>query len=98
MNTLNRQETSNNRGAQYGPFSEMARLAQTLKAALITNDMSDVQKESLQLICTKLARIRCGNPNNVDSWFDIAGYANLVVEDLNDPKVKGLGDLTRAQR
>lgn len=76
-------DTLQERGSQYGNFSQMAHLAQRLKDALITPVMTDVEKESMQLICTKLARIACGNPHNRDSWHDIAGYANLVVFDLD---------------
>lgn len=71
------------RGESYGDFREMAALAQSLKGNLLRVKMTDVQKESMELICTKLARIACGNPNHIDSWVDIAGYANLVVRDLN---------------
>lgn len=86
MNTQSQQEMSDERGSQYGDFGEMAELAQLLKDKLVAPHMSAVQKESMQLICTKLARIACGNPNHDDSWIDIAGYANLVVKDLNMPK------------
>ena len=34
------------------------------------------------MIVHKLARIVNGNPDKVDSWVDIAGYATLVAERL----------------
>ena len=77
------QQTLNERGEQYGDFRDMAFCAQTLKAMLIADDMNSVQKEAMDLICTKLARISHGNPNNRDSWHDIAGYAQLVTLDMD---------------
>ena len=47
------------------------------------DSMSAVQQEALHMICSKLARIANGDPNHVDSWHDIAGYASLVVKDIN---------------
>lgn len=76
------QSTLDERGSEYGDFAEMASVAQDLKAMLLADDMNVVEKEAVDLICTKLARISCGNPHNKDSWTDIAGYAMLVVEYL----------------
>lgn len=83
MNTRNSlEQTLTDRGDSYGDFSQVALLAQTLKNKLITVDMTAVQCEAMQLICTKLARISCGDPSHADSWRDIAGYAELVVKNL----------------
>ena len=38
--------------------------------------------EALDLICNKLGRIANGDPTYDDSWRDIAGYAQLVVNEL----------------
>lgn len=81
MNTLNK--TLTERGEQYGDFGQMATDAQVLKSMLVVESMSFTQKEAMDLICTKLARISNGNPNNRDSWLDIAGYAQLVVLELD---------------
>ena len=74
------------RGAFYGTFSGTARVAQQLKHCLRQGDshhrLSADQKESLDLIATKLARIVNGNPEYADSWIDIAGYAKLVADRL----------------
>ena len=40
------------------------------------------QVEALDMIATKIARILNGNPDHVDSWIDIAGYATLVADRL----------------
>jgi hypothetical protein len=34
------------------------------------------------MIFHKIARILNGNPDYVDNWIDIAGYAKLVADDL----------------
>jgi hypothetical protein len=71
------------RGNQYGDWVQMAAVAQSLKRIAITPQMSHTQRESMELICTKIARIACGNPNHIDSWIDIAGYATLEVNTLS---------------
>lgn len=70
------------RGLQYGHFSENAVLIQALKMVMRTSrnwdSISDVQREALEMIAHKIGRILCGNPDHRDSWTDIAGYATLV--------------------
>lgn len=48
--------------------------------------MQDDQKEALEMIASKIARILNGNTNNEDSWRDIAGYATLVADRLKGVK------------
>jgi len=43
---------------------------------------------ALDMIALKLSRILNGNPNEIDHWKDIAGYATLVVEKLEKKKEK----------
>jgi len=45
-------------------------------------DLMPDQEEALSLICTKIARIVNGDPNHIDSWRDVAGYAQLVADRL----------------
>ena len=40
------------------------------------------QKESLEMIVHKIARILNGDPNYDDSWIDIGGYSKLVADRL----------------
>jgi hypothetical protein len=40
------------------------------------------QKEALEMIQHKIARILNGDPDYVDSWTDIAGYSTLVADRL----------------
>ena len=81
MSTLN--ETLTERGSQYGDFGQMAADAQAAKTIFVTEQMTPVQRECVEFICTKLARLANGNPNNRDSWVDIAGYAQLAVLELD---------------
>lgn len=44
--------------------------------------MDPDQKEALSMIFSKIARILNGDPDHIDSWHDIAGYATLVEDRL----------------
>jgi len=78
----------NERGNTYGSFETVAGTAQDIKSlihtALIGNPtvLDADQVEALDMIATKIARILNGNPDHVDSWIDIAGYATLVADRL----------------
>ena len=75
------------RGAKYGPFTVHARITQELKATCFGNKVNakftDSQAEAIEMICHKLGRIINGDANYADSWVDIAGYAQLVADELN---------------
>jgi uncharacterized ferritin-like protein (DUF455 family) len=77
-----------NRGAQYGEFESHAYISQVLKVSIESHRLAhgivlaSDQKEALDMICHKIARIINGNPNYADSWIDIAGYATLVANRL----------------
>lgn len=70
------------RGEQYGDFTDQAHIAQDLKdyMRLIPGwqNLLPHQRESLDMIQHKISRILNGDPNVVDSWADIAGYAHIV--------------------
>lgn len=83
------EKTLNQREDQYGSFEDVAKVSQNLQATLLSYGLSTVQKEAMQMICSKLARITCGDCNHIDSWHDIAGYATLVVNSLTQPKQTG---------
>jgi len=74
------------RQGQYGDFKDVAHLSQGLQSLLSVGNFSDTQQEAIQMICSKLARLACGDADHVDSWHDIAGYATLVVKDLEGGK------------
>jgi hypothetical protein len=58
-------------------------MAQTIKGIMRTEQgwysLNDMQRESLDLIATKMARILSGDANEPDHWEDIAGYAMLPI-------------------
>ncbi|MBR0573384.1 MULTISPECIES: DUF6378 domain-containing protein [Pasteurellaceae] len=88
------QQTIVDRGAVYGDFCETAYISQKLKGALKTGNLdkeiriTTQQREALEMICVKIARIVTGDPNYEDNWRDIAGYAmlggNLTGENNNE--------------
>lgn len=76
------QQTIAERGKQYGSFDDVATVSQRLKGILHSANPSikldAVQREAVDMICTKLARICAGvDPSYDDNWRDIAGYAVL---------------------
>jgi hypothetical protein len=75
----------NTRATTYGAFKDVAGLAQEMKNAIRmcnNSELDDDQVEALDMIASKIARIVNGDPNHVDSWVDIAGYAQLVADRL----------------
>lgn len=48
------------------------------------NTLSPSQREALEMIAHKIGRILNGDPDYADSWHDIAGYAKLVEDKLNE--------------
>lgn len=82
------QETLTERGKRYGTFIGHAAITQELKQViklhLMKNEkaLADDQQEALDMICHKIGRIVNGDPGYVDSWVDIAGYAQLVADRL----------------
>jgi len=82
------EEVLENRGGDYGDYEYMSRVAQNLKNVMNTgtSSLNFAQQESVDMICTKLSRIACGNPNKSDTWQDIAGYATLIVNILEKEK------------
>jgi hypothetical protein len=75
-------EVLTTRGTTYGSFKGTADVSQKIKHVLTRGDsyhkLAVDQKEALDMIATKLARIVNGDPDYADSWIDIAGYAKLV--------------------
>lgn len=45
-------------------------------------------QEALEMICTKISRICHGNALHKDHWDDIAGYAQLVAEKIEQDQGK----------
>lgn len=75
------------RGSRYGKFKDGADIMQSLKDTMRDvdgwNNLTASQKEALDMIQHKIGRILNGDPTYDDSWKDIAGYATLIVNELN---------------
>lgn len=65
----------------HGLYRETASLSQALKDVFRSgknwSKLSDPQKESLEMVALKIARILNGNANHRDHWDDVAGYGAL---------------------
>lgn len=74
------------REARYGKFAHHAAIAQGLKAVMMASDgwgrLNASQREALEMIQHKIARILNGDPAYGDNWVDVSGYATLVVDEL----------------
>jgi hypothetical protein len=84
------QATLDERGTRYGEFMGHAEITCELKGIIaqyaITREkkLEPDQIEALDMICHKIGRILNGDPDYADSWHDIAGYAQLVANRLNN--------------
>ena len=82
-------ETLDARAVEYGKFIEGAEVMQMLKRVVLNalnnrdKTLAHDQAEALDMIIHKIGRIINGNPDVVDHWLDIAGYAQLVADRLN---------------
>ena len=78
------------RGSNYGEFEQHARITQAMKDAMRVESLGkydslpDVVKEALEMICHKIGRIVNGNPYYEDSYVDIIGYTQLVLDELRE--------------
>lgn len=87
------------RAKTHGEFWKTAECAQTLVGATHYHPdgpfsgwgaLSLVQREALDNIQRKIARILTGDPDHRDAWQDIQGYCQLVLDrlpagDSNEP-------------
>lgn len=84
-------QTLQERGSRYGVFSEHANITQRLKMVMYDtpkfSELENDQIEALDMIAHKIGRILNGDPNYVDSWLDIAGYAKLVADRLEESEM-----------
>ena len=79
-------DTLEERGTRYGAFCNHAEISQELKDVMHDTpnweSLRSDQKEALEMIQHKIARILNGDPDYIDSWTDIAGYSTLVADRL----------------
>ncbi len=83
-------KTLGDRAERYGEFIGQAEVAMKLKT-IIKNSLASREKklafdqlEAIDMICSKIGRIVNGDHNYADSWVDIAGYAKLVADRLEE--------------
>ena len=83
---MNAKELTEERGTTHGSFSANARVSQELKATIHceNSNMTNVQREAIDMICMKLSRIASGHANHIDNWRDIQGYSQLVINELEE--------------
>ncbi|CAB4137680.1 hypothetical protein UFOVP768_5 [uncultured Caudovirales phage] len=78
------------RTARYGQFKDHARISQEIKRVMKKtdgwNNLGATGREALEMIAHKIARVLNGDPTYIDNWVDIAGYATLVAERLEEAK------------
>lgn len=80
--------TLDTRALSYGKFKDGAALMQGIKRQMAEHaqkhekTFADDQWEALEMIVHKIGRIVNGNPDVVDHWVDIAGYAKLISDRL----------------
>ena len=86
--TTNVDKTLDARAEMYGKFKDGASLMQAVKRELAAHaakhgkTFADDQWEALEMIVHKIGRIVNGDPDVVDHWVDIAGYATLISDRL----------------
>lgn len=89
-------KTLSERGDRYGSFADVSSTAMKIQRAIQEakngKPMSDSQEVALQMIANKIARIVNGDPDYIDSWVDIAGYAQLVANKLEAERLRKEGE------
>ncbi|MEH8108014.1 DUF6378 domain-containing protein [Gallibacterium anatis] len=74
----------------HGRFIDNAITAQTLKATVrnspnwSTGALTLTQREAIDMILHKIARLVNGDPHHEDTMIDIVGYAQLMLDEHRD--------------
>ena len=96
------EQTLADRRNSHGEFCKVAKLHTELIESFKTHstntwevDYNEVQMVALDMIFHKLSRIGCGNNREIDHWRDIAGYASLVVKELDKTWAKDNVEIQR---
>lgn len=75
------------RGSRYGRFIDVSAAYSHILEAMYSNGTdrySPSQTHAIDAIAMKLARIATGDPNYLDNWVDIQGYAKLEQDILKE--------------
>lgn len=89
INTLRQREK------KYGDYQTQAELTQNIVEAMKEGgswtSLDAGQNQALNMIALKVGRLLNGDPNDPETWHDIAGYATLVETYLNGETI-GVND------
>lgn len=93
----NTSEILDERQSTYGDFETCAKRAQEMKRYFRkeSDNLTHRQREALEMIAVKIARILNGGQNHQDNWQDIAGYALLGGEIYTPPPQDNAKGLTK---
>ena len=87
---VNVDDTLEQRAHTHGDFRDNSAISQEIKQIIFTSPNASAflpyQAEALDMIAHKIARICCGDFNEVDHWLDISGYSTLVCKSLTEAK------------
>ncbi|MFL1707032.1 DUF6378 domain-containing protein [Campylobacter sp. MOP7] len=76
----------------HGSFRTHAQTAQYIKVVMQSTEkwrgLNWQQREALEMITHKIARILSGKADYQDHWDDIAGYTTLVSRELGEKDTK----------
>lgn len=79
-------QTLSERGSRYGRFNSVATIVQDLKSVMQKSPnwekLTASQKEALEMIQHKIARMLNGDPTYIDNAVDIVGYATLMMKNM----------------
>lgn len=82
----NVEETLQERGKRYGEFADHAAYSQRLKQIMRESpnweQFTHSQREALDMIQHKIARMLNGDPTYIDNVTDIVGYGTLMLNDM----------------
>lgn len=78
------EERSKTHGVFFDNASTSVALKRKMRLTKFWGRLMPDQEEALDCIMAKVSRILTGNPEHIDSWEDIAGYATLVADRLKE--------------
>jgi hypothetical protein len=92
INHGNIQELISKRAETHGSWPMTAHVAQAIKAAIHNTPnwetMSSSEREGLDMIAQKLARILTGDHMADEHWEDIIGYTEMIRRELSKDNIK----------
>ena len=79
------------RGQNYGNYFDHATLTQNIKRAMRSTNQFDLLDDDMQETCDmlahKLGRIINGDKYYLDSWDDMIGYVQLIIDRIREGKL-----------